>query len=106
MGKGERERGKKRGREERYTALQLGSKIPQSVLAEQIETITVRGIFSFGIFSPPLRLICHEVHECSDQSERQGGQRGMSEASWILLESINYMCEERIVTNNKIITTS
>lgn len=58
MGKGEREkrnRGEnKRGREERYTALQLGSKIPQSVLAEQIETITVRGIFSFGIFFFPL----------------------------------------------------
>lgn len=71
MGKGERERENKRGREEKYTALQQGSKIPQSVLAEQIETITVRGIFSFGIFFPlPLHLICHEVHECSDQSER------------------------------------
>lgn len=70
MGKGERERGNKRGREEIYTALQQGSKIPQSVLAEQIETITVRGIFSFGIFSPPLHLICHEEHECSDQRER------------------------------------
>lgn len=46
MGKGERER------EEIYTALQQGSKIPQSVLVEQIETITERGIFSLGIFSP------------------------------------------------------
>lgn len=74
MGKGERERENKRGREEKYTALQQGSKIPQSVLAEQIETITMRGIFSFGIPSPlpspPLHLIYHEVHECSDQSER------------------------------------
>lgn len=72
MGKGERETENKRGREEKYTALQQGSKIPQSVLAEQIETITVRGIFSLGIFFffPPLHLIRHEVHECSDQSER------------------------------------
>lgn len=36
---------------EKYTALQQGSKIPQSVLAEQIETITAREIFSFGLFS-------------------------------------------------------
>lgn len=70
MGKGERDRENKRGREEKYTALQQGSKIPQSVLAEQIETITVRGIFSLVSSPPPPLLMCHKVHECSDQSGR------------------------------------
>lgn len=44
---GERREG---GRDERSTALQQGSKTPQSVPAEQIEPIIARGIFSFGIF--------------------------------------------------------
>lgn len=69
--RGERKQEREGGREEKYTALQQGSKIPQSVLAEQIETITARGIFSFGILFPPLHLICHEVPECSDQTESE-----------------------------------
>lgn len=65
---------RERWREERYSALQQGSKTLQSVPAQQIEPITERGIFSFKGLStphPPPHLICQGELEFTDQSAKK-----------------------------------
>lgn len=76
MGKGEREGGRERGgegrMEERYTALQQGSKILQSAPAQQIEPITERGIFSFRGLPPQPHPFLHTSSVISARIRRPG----------------------------------
>lgn len=85
MGKGEREWGREGRWEERYTAFQQGSKILQSVPAQQIEPITERGIFSFRGIPPPLppHRVCHEALQFADQSAKKERERSAGRKSSI-----------------------
>lgn len=92
MGKRGREKIREGRREEKHRALQRGSKTPQSVLAEQIETITVRGIFSL-VFSLSTSSVMKWMNALTREMQALPSSASVPVASWIVLGFRNYVYE-------------